>query len=306
MTPLGLRIDVDTFRGTREGVPRLLDVLARRGVTATFFFTVGPDNMGRHVWRLLKPSFAAKMLRSRAASLYGWDILLAGTCWPGRRIGARLGGVLRAAADAGHEVGLHAYDHHRWQAQAAHMPSEAVQREIELGVAAFSDALGRRPDCSAAAGWICNERVLEAKEAFGFKYNSDCRGRSLFFPNVRGRRLTLQVPTTLPTYDELIGRDGVLLDNYNERLLALVRPRELNVLTIHAEVEGGACADLFDRFLAACAERGVQPVPLCSLVDGPRSGQDGGPRGRDDAVAEHAIAGREGSVCWQASALRAA
>ncbi len=295
MTPLGLRIDVDTFRGTREGVPRLLEILAAHGATATFFFAVGPDNMGRHLWRLLKPSFLAKMLRSRAASLYGWDIVLAGTLWPGRKIGANLGGVLRAAADAGHEVGLHAWDHHRWQAQALRLPVADLEREIALGVAAFQQAVGRTPDCSAAAGWVCNERVLEAKQKFGFHYNSDCRGRSPFVPVADERAFAPQIPTTLPTYDEVIGRNGIRDENYNDWLLEQVRPGQLNVLTVHAEVEGRVCAPLFDRFLTACKQRGIAPVPLKALLGGAAL-----PR---EPIAQAPIAGREGDVCWQRSAL---
>jgi len=295
MTELGLRIDVDTFSGTRAGVPRLLKILEAHGVKGTFFFTVGPDNMGRHLWRLLKPRFLAKMLRSRAASLYGWDIVLAGTLWPGRRIGANLGGVLRAAADAGHEVGLHAWDHHRWQARALRLPVADLEHEIALGVAAFEAAVGRAPDCSAAAGWVCNDRVLAAKQKFGFRYNSDCRGRSPFVPVVGPAAVAPQIPTTLPTYDEVIGRNGVTDANYNEWLLDQVRPGQLNVLTVHAEVEGRVCAPLFDRFLTACAQRGIRLVPLKALL-----GAAQWPR---EPIALAPIAGREGDVCWQRSAL---
>ncbi|RZA14416.1 MAG: xylanase, partial [Lysobacteraceae bacterium] len=46
MPLLTLKIDVDTYRGTREGVPGLVRMLARHGAGATFLFSLGPDHTG--------------------------------------------------------------------------------------------------------------------------------------------------------------------------------------------------------------------------------------------------------------------
>lgn len=290
---IGLRIDVDTFRGTRIGVPSLCEALTRHDVKATFFFSVGPDNMGRHLWRLLRPAFLWKMLRTRASRLYGWDILLRGTLWPGPVIGRKLAGVICDTARAGHEVGLHAWDHHAWQAHLDRMDADAVHHSLHRGVELLTELLGHPPTCSAVPGWKCNDLVLEEKAGFSFHYNSDCRGDSVFRPVVGGRALSQpQIPVTLPTYDEVIGRDGVSNGNYNDHMLALLRCDKLNVLTIHAEVEGIICLEMFDRFVQKAQSEGHQFVPLGDLLRE-------SPPLATARIAAREVHGREGWVACQ-------
>lgn len=290
---LGLRIDVDTLRGTRWGVPNLYRVLSGHSLRGTFFFSVGPDNMGRHLLRLIRPAFLAKMMRTGAPRLYGWEIILRGTFWPGPLIGERLWHIIRAGAKAGHEIGLHAWDHQAWQAHLDRMDREQVHQDLSRGIHLLTEILGRPPMCSAAPAWKCNALVLQEKEKFPFFYNSDCRGEGIFRPVVEGRELSQpQVPVTLPTYDEVIGRQGITNRNYNEYVLSLLRPGKLNVLTVHAEVEGMACLGLFDRFVREALFKGVSFVPLGSLLEHePAMGQG--------VITPGKVPGREGWVACE-------
>lgn len=291
-TAVGLRVDVDTLNGTRYGVPSLCRLFRAHGIRASIFFSVGPDNMGRHIRRLLRPDFLVKMLRTRAASLYGWDILLRGTFWPGPDIGAKAAAVIRAAADDGHEIGLHAWDHHAWQAHIDTMDRNAIHQILRQGVDRLAAITGRLPVCSAVPAWKCTPVVLEEKSRLPFTYNSDCRGREIFHPLIDGRPLPQpQIPVTLPTYDEAIGRNGVTPGNYNDHILALIRPGRLNVLTIHAEVEGGVCSDLFAAFVRMALSRGIAFVPLGTLLETATI--------RTGRMVRGAVAGREGWLSCQ-------
>jgi undecaprenyl phosphate-alpha-L-ara4FN deformylase len=285
---VGLRIDVDTFRGTRDGVPALRALLRKHGLRGSFFFSVGPDNMGRHLRRLLRPRFLLKMIRSRAPGLYGFDILRRGTLWPGPRIGERLPDAIRDVERDGHEVGFHAWDHHRWQTRLDRMDRPEIDEDLERGVAALAQIIGRPPDATAAPAWKCTDEVLLSKERFPVRYHSDCRGERPFHPLVGGRRLLRpQVPVTLPTYDEAIGRTGVTDRTWNDHLLSLLREDVPEVYTIHAEVEGISRVGLFADLLDRAAARGVvfttlgevlehaAPLPDCPMVRGETPGRDG-------------------------------
>ena len=117
---LALKVDVDTDRGTREGVPNLLADLREHAATACFLFSLGPDQTGRAITRVFRPGFLQKVGRTSVVEIYGFRTLLNGTLLPAPHIGRRNAAVMRQARDAGHEVGIHCHN-------IVHDPCDIVQ-----------------------------------------------------------------------------------------------------------------------------------------------------------------------------------
>jgi peptidoglycan/xylan/chitin deacetylase (PgdA/CDA1 family) len=268
MQRVALKIDVDTLRGTEEGVPALAAALDRAGCGATFFFSVGPDNTGRALRRILRPGFFTKVRRTSVISHYGLKTLTRGLLWPGPKIGVRAAAVMRAVRDRGFEVGVHCYDHVRWQDFVARRDEAWTRREMSRACLAFQDALGAAPDAHAAAGWQLNPPTLLLESSFGFRYASDTRGREPFLPTMDGIDGTCpQLPTTLPTLDELIGVAGATADGAAREVVHLSQEPlpHGHVFTAHAELEGMALIGTFERMLAAWRATGVKLVALREL-----------------------------------------
>lgn len=260
---LSIRVDVDTCIGMREGVPRLLDLFRRHAVRASFFVSFGPDRSGRALRRLWQPGFLEKMWRTNPLRLYGFRTLLSGTLLPSLPIGEGAPELLKAIVSGGHELGVHGYDHVRWQDRVEGMAEEEVEKELDETVAAYERVLGAPPLSSAAPGWRCTPASLAAQDRFQFFYASDVRGSCPFLPVHDGQPFkTLQIPTTLPTTDELIGRQ----DNINDFLLSSLK-EGLNVHTVHAEVEGRPYLSLFEGFLEEVCRRQVEIVSLREVAE---------------------------------------
>jgi len=257
---LALKIDVDTLRGTREGVPQLISILKRYQAEATFLFSLGPDNTGRALRRIFRRGFIKKVFRTNVAGNYGLKTLMYGVLIPGPDIGKHAASDMRAARDAGFEVGIHTWDHVRWQDHVATRDAGWTRQEFDQAVTRFKEVFGSEPTTFGAAGWQMNFHAFELESMHRMAYASDTRGTHPFRPELQGRVFAVpQLPTTLPTLDELVGVDDVTVENVAEHLLKLTAgeaPLHGHVFTLHAELEGMALLPVFEKLLAGWKAQG--------------------------------------------------
>jgi peptidoglycan/xylan/chitin deacetylase (PgdA/CDA1 family) len=271
MPRIALKVDVDTLRGTREGVPPLVKLLTDSDAGASFLFSLGPDHTGRAILRVFRPGFLSKVSRTSVVEHYGLKTLMYGVLLPGPDIGLREAAALRAVRDAGFEVGVHCWDHVRWQDHLIGQGEAWAMREMRHATERHAEIFGKPPRLHGAAGWQFNAAAARAEALLGITYASDTRGTHPFVPvDDNGSVLgPAQYPTTLPTLDELIGVDGLTVDNVHTHLLALTEgATQDHVYTLHAELEGMKLLPVFRRLIDGWRAQGHSLVDLGELRDG--------------------------------------
>ncbi len=225
---VALKIDVASERGFALGVPALLELFSNYDVRATFFFAM---------------EFASgKGLVRRAFSrLLGSDVSR-----------MSLEEAIHAVVEGGHEIGLYGFDADIWRRQAAFADTDWTKYQLALGMEKFETLTGQPPDCFAAPAWQPNAHLFEMEEQSGFQYASDVRGKFPFFPqlhNIVSR--CPQIPTTLPTIQELLAQGEATPDNVHEHLYVESR-RVLphgHVFTADAEEVGSEYLDTMEKLI---------------------------------------------------------
>lgn len=213
-------------------MPALLRLLDEYQIKASFFFSLGPDYT-------LYP-FADRIPRFLRQRL------------PVSYIGKRCRDNLLAVAAAGHDIGISAFTPSNWKQDVAFQSAEWTRDELALACDAFTDLFGEAPRCFAAPGWQINAHLLEEEQRLGFDFASDVRGQHIFLPELQGVRSDCpQIPTTLPTLDELLMQKEIHYENLHQFLYAACQRIMPNgeVFSISAEREGRMLLKVFERLL---------------------------------------------------------
>jgi undecaprenyl phosphate-alpha-L-ara4FN deformylase len=256
---LGLKIDVDTYRGMRDGVPSLLKILDKLGVKATFYLSIGPDASGRAVLNLFRNFlFLRKMWRTNAVGLYGLRTALYGTLIPSPMIALSFPGIVNDIVTGGHEVQFHAWDHRRWQDELPRRSAAWIREWFARGVEGFIELTNAAPTSFGAPAWLVDDRVLEIIKDYDFDYLSCTRaGEPFIYDTCR----LVEIPSDLPCLEE------VGTEQWAESIIGLLQSGGIHVLPLHAEVEGGIRQRCFEQLMEQILAMGYSVAPLKAIFE---------------------------------------
>ena len=258
--------------------------------------------MGRSIRRIFQPGFFRKVTRTGVIANYGVRTLLNGLLWPAPHLGKRYGYIMRRVRDLGFETGIHCYDHYLWQNFVCSMTLGETRAQLTKAYAEFRRIFGENPRIAGAAGWQCTAHSLTVYDEMGFEWGSDTRGTHPFRPSIGGSIFnTPQVPTTLPTLDEVLGSPGFYKENLADFYLRLIQKAGKHVLTAHAELEGLRFLGFFDDLLCRAKATGIElcsfPTILGQAFSGPESEL------QVCSIDMNTLAGRSGKLAVQGARL---
>jgi len=238
---LGIKVDVDTYAGMKNGVPRLLEIFEDFDIKGTFFLSMGPDASGRAILQLIRnPHFLKKMIRTNAVGLYGLRTALYGTLLPSPMIALSFPAIVQQIMSKGHEVQFHAWDHRRWQDEVHIKSIEWIRDWFEKGIHAFTKLTGQSPSAFGAPAWLIDERVLNVLGDYPFDYLSCTRAKKPFIHEKVG---LIEIPSDLPCFEEVGVHAGI------SSITSILKDDNIHVLPVHAEVEGGIWSEYFIALL---------------------------------------------------------
>ena len=197
---IGLKVDVDTLRGTREGVPRLHGAVQEARRRCHFLFLGGPRPHGpRHAPRVSQGLRAEGRAHVGAQALRPENAAVRrAAAGPGYRP-PRRATAMRSVHDAGFEVGL-AYLRSRALAGlrgGADAGLDAARIRARHGGVRAGVRLLRRNRMRPPAG-RSTPTALELEREYGLRYASDTRGgAAVLAAAARAASVCPQLPTTL-------------------------------------------------------------------------------------------------------------
>lgn len=164
-----LRVDLESDKGIREGIPRLLDLLKKYNLKASFYLAMGGES---NIFEILR--YNKKVESSAERSVKVWSLLdkLRMALFPKDFVKANKK-ILQRIIDEGHELGMHGWKHREW---TRGLDKINIKDKINRAISRYNNLFGQKPISWSSPGFNTNDNVLNILKEAGIEYISDFLG----------------------------------------------------------------------------------------------------------------------------------
>lgn len=225
-----LRVDLESFKGIKEGVPKLLDLLKKYNLKASFYLTMGGES---NIFGILKYGRKLKSSGERKIRIWSLKEKLRMVLFP-RDFVKENKKILKRILKEGHELGLHGWKHREW---TRGLEKINIEKSINKSIKKYVKIFRKNPISFLSPGSNVNNKVLEILEKNKIKFISDFPGeKPKFYGKIKNIPITIQGKNKTPIIEYLFSEgknDEEILDIIKKE----IEKKELASFYIHGMFE---------------------------------------------------------------------
>ncbi|MBU2576878.1 MAG: polysaccharide deacetylase family protein [Nanoarchaeota archaeon] len=253
-----LRIDLESDKGIREGVPKILALLKKYNIKASFYVAMGGES---NILELLR--YQKKLPGKRKISVFSRGEMLRMVFFPRDFV---LGNkkIFQKILDEGHELGIHGWKHREW---TRGLEKIDVRKVIRKAVEKYTKLFGKKPQSFCAPAFRTNNEVVRILSSQGIKVISDFEGDST--KKVDG---LINVPITLrgegntPIIEYLVG-EGYLDKEILDKVTSAIKRKKFSSLYIHGLFECRKKIGLLENLFKWLEKNKIKTKKIMDVVD---------------------------------------
>ena len=246
-----LRIDLESDKGIKEGVPKILDLLKKHKIKASFYLSMGGES---NFLEILKHRSSLKTSGERKIKLWSLKDKLRMVFFPIDFV-KKNKRILRRIINEGHELGLHGWKHREWTRDLERIN---IKKKVKKSVKKYSKIFGKKPISFASPGFNTNNSVLRILEKNHIKFISDFPGDKLKkHNNLKNIPITIHGKNKTPIIEYLVSmnkNDEEILDIIKKE----IKKKDLSSLYIHGMFEARFKIKLLEEIFKFIKERKIK------------------------------------------------
>lgn len=192
-----LRVDLESDKGIKEGVPRLLDLLNDYKIKASFYLVMGGES---GIFNTLKYRKKIKSSEERVIKLWGFKDKLKMVFFPKDFVEENIK-ILKRILEEGHELGIHGWKHREW---TRGLEKINIKKTISKSIVRYVQLFGKKPISWASPGFNTNEKVLKELQNLGISHISDFQGnKQAYYGKIKNVPITIFGKNKMPIIEHL-------------------------------------------------------------------------------------------------------